>query len=107
MLAALLLGLAAGFSADTTCEVAVVGGGWAGIYFGYRMVHAGKRVCIFERSERIGGRTFSVNVTTPTRKEVCRVDLCIGHNGKSVLGCIEADFCYRRLAMEHFSRSRR
>jgi hypothetical protein len=72
---ALLIAFAASSSADTTCEVAVVGGGWAGIYFGYRMVHAGKRVCIFERSERIGGRTFSVNITTPGRKEMFTMDL--------------------------------
>lgn len=44
------------------CDDAIVGGGWAGIFFAYRRAVASPNanICIFEASDRIGGRTFSV-----------------------------------------------
>lgn len=54
------------------CDVAVVGSGWAGVYYAYRHFLEGfepDRICIFEASDRFGGRTFSkhFNVTAVTR----------------------------------------
>eukprot|EP00929_Paragymnodinium_shiwhaense_P114667 TRINITY_DN83133_c0_g1_i1.p1 TRINITY_DN83133_c0_g1~~TRINITY_DN83133_c0_g1_i1.p1 ORF type:complete len:535 (+),score=122.97 TRINITY_DN83133_c0_g1_i1:63-1607(+) len=51
---------------EASCDVASVGGGWSGIYFAYRHFRdghvPGSKICIFEASERIGGRTYSVPV---------------------------------------------
>ncbi|CAK9030015.1 Hypothetical protein SCF082_LOCUS19047 [Durusdinium trenchii] len=41
------------------CEVSAVGAGWAGVYFAFRQALTGKKVCIFEGTDRIGGRTYS------------------------------------------------
>jgi monoamine oxidase len=45
-------------------DVAIVGAGVAGTYLGYRLIRARPdwRIAIFERSDRIGGRLWSVNV---------------------------------------------
>ena len=47
-----------------TCAASTgVGGGWAGIYFGYRRALAAQdasSICLFEAMQRIGGRTYSV-----------------------------------------------
>jgi len=48
-----------------TCDLAVVGAGWAGAYFAWRLaIDAGEvdaaRVCVFEANGRVGGRIFSV-----------------------------------------------
>jgi monoamine oxidase len=45
-------------------DVAIVGAGAAGTYLGYRLTRARPdwRIAIFERSQRIGGRLWSVNV---------------------------------------------
>mmetsp|Transcript_45186 Transcript_45186/g.102025 ORF Transcript_45186/g.102025 Transcript_45186/m.102025 type:complete len:510 (-) Transcript_45186:101-1630(-) len=50
--------------AELHCDVAVAGGGWAGVYFAYRWAtHANSSaVCLFEASSRIGGRTYSVPI---------------------------------------------
>lgn len=42
-----------------SCEVSSVGAGWAGVYFAFRHALNGQKVCIFESSKRIGGRTYS------------------------------------------------
>ena len=43
------------------CEVAIVGGGAAGLHTAYRLGHRlGDRVCLFERSDRLGGRIYDV-----------------------------------------------
>ena len=47
------------------CSLAVVGGGWGGAYFAWRMgVDAGlvdpKDICVFEANGRVGGRIYSV-----------------------------------------------
>jgi len=57
---------------DVDCSVVAVGGGWAGVYFAYRYfinsdVPAHK-ICIFEASQRIGGRTFSKAFTVMSDK---------------------------------------
>ena len=48
------------------CEEVVVGGGWAGVYFAWRRATSGaanaSAVCLFERSARIGGRTYTVEL---------------------------------------------
>jgi len=50
---------------EAPCEIASVGGGWSGIYFAYRHFRDAKidgcKICIFEASSRIGGRTYSVS----------------------------------------------
>ena len=42
------------------CDVAVVGGGWAGVYSAYRLAEFEGTVCLFEAREKTGGRTYSV-----------------------------------------------
>lgn len=46
-----------------SCDVASIGGGWSGVYFAYRYFLDGnvrpKYICLFEASQRIGGRTYS------------------------------------------------
>eukprot|EP01065_Artemidia_motanka_P024582 TRINITY_DN2943_c0_g1_i3.p1 TRINITY_DN2943_c0_g1~~TRINITY_DN2943_c0_g1_i3.p1 ORF type:complete len:193 (+),score=44.91 TRINITY_DN2943_c0_g1_i3:55-579(+) len=47
------------------CAVSVAGAGWSGVYFAWRLAVDLKRVsaadvCIFEATERIGGRVYSV-----------------------------------------------
>ena len=52
-------------SAALDCDEAIVGGGWAGVYFAHRRastVANASTVCLFERSSRIGGRTYSVPI---------------------------------------------
>lgn len=50
------------------CDETVVGGGWGGVYFAHRRAtlavetKADTNVCLFERSDRIGGRTYSVPI---------------------------------------------
>eukprot|EP00746_Dinoflagellata_sp_MGD_P086947 gnl/MRDRNA2_/MRDRNA2_34472_c0_seq1.p1 gnl/MRDRNA2_/MRDRNA2_34472_c0~~gnl/MRDRNA2_/MRDRNA2_34472_c0_seq1.p1 ORF type:complete len:505 (+),score=92.02 gnl/MRDRNA2_/MRDRNA2_34472_c0_seq1:68-1582(+) len=48
---------------NMSCDVAAVGGGWSGVYFAYRYYLDGnvepKNICLFEASQRIGGRTYS------------------------------------------------
>ena len=65
-------GLAPAFSAraflpPTNCTEVVVGGGWGGVYYAYRRVTSGTvdpaTLCLFEKSHRVGGRTYSVNVS--------------------------------------------
>lgn len=63
--AALLLAacaaVAPGSSETATCEVAIVGGGAAGLHTAYRLgPELGARVCLFERNERLGGRIYDV-----------------------------------------------
>jgi monoamine oxidase len=49
---------------DAELDVAIVGAGAAGTYLGYRLIRARPdwRIAIFERSNRIGGRLWSVRV---------------------------------------------
>lgn len=51
----------------STCETAVVGGGWAGVYAAWRLVVDTKKVqasslCLFEARGVVGGRSYSVAV---------------------------------------------
>jgi monoamine oxidase len=50
--------------ADDALDVAIVGAGAAGTYLAYRLIQArpGDRIALFERSNRIGGRLWSVKV---------------------------------------------
>mmetsp|Transcript_8226 Transcript_8226/g.12610 ORF Transcript_8226/g.12610 Transcript_8226/m.12610 type:complete len:563 (+) Transcript_8226:196-1884(+) len=61
---------------EEECSEIFVGGGWAGVYSMYRRITGmdddpsprGRKVCLFEQSWRIGGRTYSIHVnhtTTP------------------------------------------
>ena len=48
-----------------SCDVVVVGAGWGGIYFAWRLAVdsaslAAKDICIYEASGRLGGRVLSV-----------------------------------------------
>eukprot|EP00192_Tetraselmis_astigmatica_P003512 CAMPEP_0117679094 /NCGR_PEP_ID=MMETSP0804-20121206/17640_1 /TAXON_ID=1074897 /ORGANISM="Tetraselmis astigmatica, Strain CCMP880" /LENGTH=558 /DNA_ID=CAMNT_0005488511 /DNA_START=32 /DNA_END=1709 /DNA_ORIENTATION=- len=49
-----------------SCRQAVVGGGWSGVYFFFRLAAANPAeaggVCLFEGTHRLGGRTYSVRV---------------------------------------------
>jgi hypothetical protein len=44
------------------CKVSVVGAGWGGAYFAYRLAKTNtvpaSKICIFEQSDRIGGRVY-------------------------------------------------
>eukprot|EP01052_Picozoa_sp_SAG31_P027080 SAG31_NODE_2505_length_5592_cov_2.644639_4_plen_164_part_00 len=67
LLAALLVLLNAGLAstAGTACELAIVGGGPGGLYTAWRLAVDTKTmkpsdICVFERAERFGGRTFSL-----------------------------------------------
>ena len=42
------------------CEVAIVGGGLAGLYTAESLLRHGKetKVCVFEREARLGGRLY-------------------------------------------------
>lgn len=60
---------AAHTNAPIECTDAIIGGGWAGVYFAYRRaMHAAAKpgspkfagICLFEAADRIGGRTYSV-----------------------------------------------
>jgi hypothetical protein len=47
------------------CSLAVVGGGWGGAYFAWRMgvdaeIVDPKDICVFEANGRVGGRIYSV-----------------------------------------------
>jgi len=59
-------------STPTRCDVAAVGGGWAGVYFAYRYLTGSSvdptKICLFEATDRIGGRTYSKNfeLTSPS-----------------------------------------
>lgn len=58
-----------------TCEAAAVGGGWAGVYSAYRLAALGVQVCLFEATERIGGRTYSHRFQVGRRHESFTLDL--------------------------------
>jgi hypothetical protein len=53
------------------CSLAVVGGGWGGVYAAWRLVVdapersrlTGSSVCLFDAASRTGGRTYSVNAS--------------------------------------------
>ena len=49
------------------CDVAIAGGGPGGIYFAWRLVTSGskQKICIYERSERYGGRIYSLRKQGP------------------------------------------
>ena len=54
-------------AAPITCDTAVVGGGWAGVYAAWRLVVdtatvKPENVCLFEQRKAVGGRTYSVDV---------------------------------------------
>jgi len=62
---------------NLSCDVASIGGGWSGVYFAYRYYLDGnvqaKNICLFEASQRIGGRTYSKHLEVNGEKIV--VDL--------------------------------
>lgn len=58
-------GAIAGAASPDTLDTAIVGGGPSGLYAAYRLIHAGHaahQVGVFELSDRLGGRTFSVRM---------------------------------------------
>lgn len=57
--ALLLVAIRDALALPESCEVSSVGAGWAGVYFAFRHALNGQKVCIFESSKRIGGRTYS------------------------------------------------
>eukprot|EP00442_Polarella_glacialis_P010371 CAMPEP_0115106308 /NCGR_PEP_ID=MMETSP0227-20121206/36579_1 /TAXON_ID=89957 /ORGANISM="Polarella glacialis, Strain CCMP 1383" /LENGTH=506 /DNA_ID=CAMNT_0002503883 /DNA_START=56 /DNA_END=1576 /DNA_ORIENTATION=- len=58
-----------------SCDVAAVGAGWAGVYYAFRMATSGKKVCVFEGSHRVGGRTYSHTLKAGSRKESFTLDV--------------------------------
>ena len=97
---ALLLTLATGATpthtaADTQCQLAIIGGGPGGLYLAWRLAVDTKTmtpsdICVFERAERVGGRTFSLR-DQGTKKDLV-VDLgayrfCRSLNATSCTGC--------------------
>lgn len=77
------------------CELAIVGAGPAGVYTAWRLAVdtktvAGSSICIFERAQRVGGRTFSV-YNQGTKKDLT-VELgayrfCGSPNATNCAGC--------------------
>ena len=67
--------VAASTASQETCDVAIAGGGPGGIYFAWRLLTAGvqKSICMYERSDRFGGRIFSLRKQGPKQDLV--VDL--------------------------------
>lgn len=59
----------------TSCEAAAVGAGWSGVYYAFRLASAGVKVCIFEASQRVGGRTYSHRLQAGSRNESFTVDV--------------------------------
>jgi len=57
---------------NPTCELAVVGAGTGGLYTALRLVDEnkvdGRGVCIFEATERVGGRLYSLRGFGPSNK---------------------------------------
>lgn len=53
-----------GIEPNPTIDVAIVGGGISGAYTGWRLIKSEnfEKVCLFELSDRIGGRLFSVQM---------------------------------------------
>jgi len=55
------------FNPEIECKVSIVGAGWSGLYVGYRLVVENTNfvdphnLCIFEATDRIGGRAFSIS----------------------------------------------
>ena len=60
-------------------EVAIVGGGWAGLAAAVEAVRAGHRVTLFEAARTLGGRARSLDATLP---DGTRVSL---DNGQHIL----------------------
>lgn len=75
LLAACGLAFAAGTALPEHCDAASVGAGWAGIYYAFRLSQTGVRVCIFEASDRVGGRTYSHSLKAGTRNEEWTLDV--------------------------------
>jgi hypothetical protein len=68
-------------TAPTHCSLTVVGGGWGGAYFAYRMcvdteTIACENVCVFEANQRFGGRAYSTPVNEEGVPEPLTVDMC-------------------------------
>eukprot|EP01059_Diplonema_ambulator_P000996 TRINITY_DN1076_c0_g3_i1.p1 TRINITY_DN1076_c0_g3~~TRINITY_DN1076_c0_g3_i1.p1 ORF type:complete len:475 (+),score=177.95 TRINITY_DN1076_c0_g3_i1:50-1474(+) len=68
MRAAMIFGLLAAATATEipeSCKVSVVGAGWGGVYFAWRLAVDTRRykasdVCVFEANDRVGGRVYTV-----------------------------------------------
>eukprot|EP01043_Picozoa_sp_COSAG02_P057241 COSAG02_NODE_6914_length_3291_cov_5.102444_2_plen_393_part_00 len=81
-LVAVLSGAALADEADAMhCSVTVVGGGWGGAYFAYRMCVDSEavpceEVCVFEANQRFGGRAYSTPIMEEGVLEPLSVDVC-------------------------------
>ncbi|KAH8044332.1 flavin containing amine oxidoreductase [Aureococcus anophagefferens] len=60
-------------AAANDCDVAVVGGGWAGLYTAYRLAPTTPNLCLFEARHKTGGRTtareehnLTIDIGAPT-----------------------------------------
>jgi len=65
---------------DMHCGLTVVGGGWGGAYFAYRMcidtdTISCEEVCVFEANERFGGRAYSTAVNEEGVLDPLKVDV--------------------------------
>lgn len=56
------------------CEVSIIGAGVGGLYSAYRLTQSGvyspNQICIFEKSDRVGGRIHTVRDVFPTKSSV-------------------------------------
>eukprot|EP00933_Yihiella_yeosuensis_P073693 TRINITY_DN82408_c0_g1_i1.p1 TRINITY_DN82408_c0_g1~~TRINITY_DN82408_c0_g1_i1.p1 ORF type:complete len:541 (-),score=100.53 TRINITY_DN82408_c0_g1_i1:26-1546(-) len=57
------------------CEVASVGAGWSGVYYAFRLAQENKKVCIFEATGRVGGRTYSHTFQAGSRNDTFTLDV--------------------------------
>ncbi|CAE7390804.1 HERC2, partial [Symbiodinium sp. KB8] len=58
-----------------SCDVVSIGAGWAGVYTAFRRTLLGSKVCIFEASHRVGGRTYSHKLVAGKKKEPFTLDV--------------------------------
>ena len=60
------LAMQTAYDLPDVCELAVVGAGWGGAYFAWRLAvdtdtYSPSDVCVFEANGRVGGRIYSVH----------------------------------------------
>ncbi|HEU4647582.1 MAG TPA: NAD(P)/FAD-dependent oxidoreductase [Gemmatimonadales bacterium] len=57
------------------CDVAIVGGGAAGLAAGVELAEAGRRVLLLEARDRLGGRIFTKHVVAPDGSKLPPIEL--------------------------------
>lgn len=70
-----------GDASATTCKVAIVGAGAAGLHTAYRLAPKfGEGVCVFEKETRVGGRLYDIGKTPEDEA----AGLVVGNGGRRI-----------------------